>query len=1157
MIQRMFAGALACVCLLLVSSFCPAQATRPAAQAPYELYVIFDKKPQMQGMDFDRGHVAPTEVKLGGKTYQAWKAKAGSNPKARYIRSFAFTITDPRFKNGGQPAVDIEVEFSIPTRQSVRIICDTERGNQKVSDFWGSAASAWHKSVIHLDDAHFDGRTDGFDLRVDGYNDDLYIRSIRIKGYDRDVNPDYSRLLKIDSTTSDRDVFAFPRDGQHTLQYHLHNLAHKAVDADCSLDLTDRDGNRYTQTAGTAQLAGDGATIIPFTFDTTKLKYGVYSVNLALKQKSTGAPIFQHESYIGVISDTQLPKAKDGEFYYGLDSGVDNLWNNLRLTAWTRIMGVDIIRSGVPWNPGDINQLETKLAEDYKGFADLGLRVMPVLDPPKDVNPQKHETELARKAEFCEALANHFPQIQYYELGNEPDLTFFYPGPIENYVKDFTAMSRAIKRGNPKAIVGTAGLCFAGADATRRARRFVELVDPADVDAWAYHGHGPGSRAERSAYTRIVATAKEFGKADKIYMETESGVAARTKYQEDGQARTCIEKMVYAQSVHLPLHMWFRLLMFSEDYGNLRTQQEPRPAVLAYRAMVEALRGYHYQATVDLQKPETEAYTFNQADGNGRAMVLWSNDPASYGVYLALGSSADAVQHARVLDMYGNPIPTEMLGGGTIRVTVSENPIFVKWETSEPAFVAQRTTSVIDTAPVAQLTLNSDNPLSVTVHNPFDHPLNATLGAAAVTSAPIAVTPASQAVSIAPHQAKQVDFSLKVGDSNQALTWPTTWAVFIGADGDKVDLTHIAEVPHSLAGVGGDVPPQYLSLKDSTIDFVNAGGKIKAHSPAFIFAEVDSPADQTLTMGASADFWMAWYVNGKPVYDTLATGNGGGSSFMDHTFTMPLKKGRNLLAALVQSGSMGWKIMIGSPAQVSKARHGGNERLTFTLAADGKNIATETLGVQYILPIQPLANLSWTDDLQKWEPLEPTATLDGSDVLNFFFKEPDSSKWWKGEKDLSAQTWLRADANRLYLIVKVLDDVHVTSATHPQDMAQADSLQLGVSSTGKGDFNEYTIGQIDGKTTIFKQTAGAGGAPAGVQDPAGNEIQAQVTRDETAKVTTYRISLDRKLLGTSAFYINLAVNDNDAGYRKQVIQWKPGLVESKDPSKWYRGVFGQ
>jgi len=50
--------------------------------------------------------------------------------------------------------------------------------------------------------------------------------------------------------------------------------------------------------------------------------------------------------------------------------------------------------------------------------------------------------------------------------------------------------------------------------------------------------HGPGATAERNAYQRTRAEAVKWGKADRPFIETESGVAAGTLPQLRVQART-------------------------------------------------------------------------------------------------------------------------------------------------------------------------------------------------------------------------------------------------------------------------------------------------------------------------------------------------------------------------------------------------------------------------------------------------------------------------------------------------------------------------------------------------------------------------------------------------------------------------------------------
>lgn len=74
-----------------------------------------------------------------------------------------------------------------------------------------------------------------------------------------------------------------------------------------------------------------------------------------------------------------------------------------------------------------------------------------------------------------------------------------------------------------------------------------------------------------------------------------------------------------------------------------------------------------------------------------------------------------------------------------------------------------------------------------------------------------------------------------------------------------------------------------------------------------------SGRDQTVKMGASADWWMTWTVNGKQVYTTLPQGNGSAGSPTGHVFDIPLKKGRNIIAVKVLAGSQGWVIQIADP----------------------------------------------------------------------------------------------------------------------------------------------------------------------------------------------------------------------------------------------------
>lgn len=160
---------------------------------------------------------------------------------------------------------------------------------------------------------------------------------------------------------------------------------------------------------------------------------------------------------------------------------------------------------------------------------------------------------------------------------------------------------------------------------------------------------------------------------------------------------------------------------------------------------------------------------------------------------------------------------------------------------------------------------------------------------------------------------------------------------------------------------------------------------------------------------------------------------------------------------------------------------------------------------------------------------------------------PDSSRWWGGESDLSAVGWLACDDQKAYLVVRVKDDRHI-AAKDAGGMAQSDSLRVGLARHGKDDLHEYTIGLVGDTVTVVKDADAIG-----EQD--GHEVEARVERIDARGETVYRVALDRSLVGADTFFMNFAVNDNDSDYAKQAIEWRPDMVENKEPAHWYRAAM--
>lgn len=1022
----------------------PPKGAAPANDEALQLSIDFGSgaEPAERGMTVARNrNSGPATATTGSGQDPAWRASHGSAPGVGWGRSFFFDITDERFTNGRQPAADIEVVYRSTAWAPVELWADTASGPRKVGESWGNSKD-WQTLRVRLDDAFFAQRSasgvdpvqmpsDGFDLRFNGFNEDLFVRSVTIRGHHLTENPDYGRLLKLESISHPDEIFLFAggEAGEaQTLTYNLRNIAHQAVDTAYAFHLMNWDGQTIDRKAGTLRIGGDERAALPYAFSTAGLPYGVYRLRFTLDHSegagegAGGKRIRDRESYLGVSFGGELPKARDGEFLYGLDVMLGEPQRYERLLRWVDAMGVDIVRGGgIAWDS------HAHVEANLPIWESRGVRVLAMCDVPWHEDDAERRRQVAERSARLEEVARTLGDRQtWWELGNEPDLTFFYKGPIEAYTEGFEAMARAINRGDGRDMVANGGLCFAGEDATRRANRFIEVVDPEAFDAFAYHAHGPGAVSERAALERMQRVTAEHGKTGKPFIETESGVAARTMAQELVQARTAVQKMAYAQSEGVPLFVWFRLLMFEEDYGNLRTDQEPRPAVLAYRNMVRVLRGFAHSHRLDLGS-DLEGYAFAERDGGGRAIVLWSTSPTEREAVMRLARDRGGVAAAQTIDLFGNRGDLAVSPDGVARVAVGASPVFLRWDTRDAAFMAQAGPTLIEAPHVLAAVRGTRNPFAVTVRNPLDRTVTARLEAGLEGTTPGAATIDSPQLTLAPGETRVVRAAVELGEDGAGLDWPRVWSVFLHTE-PSLDLAALTEVPEKLRVTRGSGLPQRVSFADSRVDFDRLGGQMREREAAVVMAEIDSPADQTVKVGASADWWMEWYVNGQRVYDTLASGNGGGYTIGDHTFDVPLRKGRNLVAVRVLSGSMGWKLFVGGPRELEVAqRPDAAERVVLTLAGDEGPLARGVVALDVRGPVSPLPDGFDPNSLAAWERLPVDLAVDERGLTNFFEKQPDSSRWWQGPGDLSAYGWVRADADALLVAFKATDDRHVPS----------------------------------------------------------------------------------------------------------------------------------
>jgi len=155
------------------------------------------------------------------------------------------------------------------------------------------------------------------------------------------------------------------------------------------------------------------------------------------------------------------------------------------------------------------------------------------------------------------------------------------------------------------------------------------------------------------------------------------------------------------------------------------------------------------------------------------------------------------------------------------------------------------------------------------------------------------------------------------------LAWPSAWSVFGPMDkSDPVlDADVLNTIPKELRVARRAFQGIKVECADGRIDFAKLFGGHKEGMTAYAFAEVVAREDMELFVGAGADWWMQWWLDGKPIYDTLETGNEESPySVQNHEFKIALAKGRHVLAVRVISGSSSFQLVSGVPDKLRAAK---------------------------------------------------------------------------------------------------------------------------------------------------------------------------------------------------------------------------------------------
>jgi len=475
-------------------------------------------------------------------------------------------------------------------------------------------------------------------------------------------------------------------------------------------------------------------------------------------------------------------------------------------------------------------------------------------------------------------------------------------------------------------------------------------------------------------------------------------------------------------------------------------------------------------------------------------VVLWS-DRGEVTRTIAIGKKATDLEW---LDLFGNAKKLIEAAPGLIQVTLAEDPLYVTWRSGEPDFNVSAPPPVLVLPTVVRVVPGRDAVLPVQLRNPGQSPLATTLQLTTSGVAPLRVPAAAVPVAL---PIAGVTETLRFGvEAVQPSPWPQQWTVFAPVRGD-VDLTQITAIPATLGKATDSVAARNGFIVNNGIDLAALGGGYVERKQAICFAWYESRQDQTIEIGASADWWMEWYVNGKRVYSTLDTGNRGGEDMLRHTFMAPVQAGRNLLAVRVLSGSVGWRVTAGGPDEIAalrRERAGERDALLVTVRVGDTILARESLPVEVLRPLEN------SEAKTAWSTIAPVGKL--GTVDNHFMAQPERSKWYQGESDLSGQVWVRRRGANVVIAIAVTDD-----RARPGDGCRV-QLAIGPS--------------LDAKKTLT----------------------ATARRDDSQGVTWYEASIPAADLGADRFAIQVQVSDGDWGEAKQTATWGEG----SEPERWFQ-----
>lgn len=434
--------------------------------------------------------------------------------------------------------------------------------------------------------------------------------------------------------------------------------------------------------------------------DNYKVRYGKNDnvIEMELKDKETNLTyeLSEGENLINIqiYKDNSLKKEEKEKIFYVkpyekqfLDELTENSvtthyrtgkYENYELSVnLLKHLGANYIRTDFFWgyiyldqeyNFSKYDQWVNKLKEDVPNIKILG-----ILNSSASIvgNDKKIDTEEELKGfvEFCINVAKHYPEIENYQILNEPNSIYVTSEDIEWYDRIIEEASTALKEINPDIEIMQYSLS-AGTNDTNTylsSKTFYEKAFNNKIyslsDSFSYNIY-------YDLESKIQTHKDQFNDFGGFIKQdiTEYGTSTYNGMSEEMQANQIIiqanqleEKNIALKNIYNFWNTGTDLEDKSQNYGLLRNDYTPKPAYYAVKNYYENTNGAEYVGTVNLADG-LEAHVYDK-DGKPKIIVWATSD-----------NSPITIDYKEFMakDLYGNNIENT---NGTLGITTS--PVYL------------------------------------------------------------------------------------------------------------------------------------------------------------------------------------------------------------------------------------------------------------------------------------------------------------------------------------------------------------------------------------------------------------------------------------------------------------------------------------------------